>query len=122
MSHANLSRRAIVAGAASVPALALPAVAATKSVADDALARLADQICAEYDQIGGLDRDIKAADWKSFELLDKQLWETPAASIGDLAAKARVLDKRLRINGEAHSKSQKVWQLIDELLAMAVQS
>jgi hypothetical protein len=28
MSHANLSRRAIVAGAASVPALALPAVAA----------------------------------------------------------------------------------------------
>ena len=41
MSHANLSRRAILAGAASVPALASPiVVAAMPAAADDTFARI----------------------------------------------------------------------------------
>jgi hypothetical protein len=63
----DLSRRAIVAGAASVPALVLPAVAVAAMEPINALAQLADQICAEYDRLGTLDRDIENADWKLFD-------------------------------------------------------
>jgi len=87
-----------------------------------ALSRLADQICDEYVRLGTLGRDIEPSDWELYDSLDDELWEIPATSINDLATKARVLDQGLRTNGEAHSESGKVWRLIDELLAMAVQS
>jgi hypothetical protein len=86
------------------------------------LSAIADKMIVEYDRLGTLGRDIEAPDWELFNSLDEQLWETPAATIGDLAAKARVLDKRLRIDGEAHSTSDQVWDLIDELLALSARS
>ena len=118
----NLSRRSLVTTAAALPALAVPAVAVAAIEPTHTLARLADQMCAEYDRLGTLGRDIEASDWELYDLLDNELWETPATSINDLAIKARVLDQRCRINGEGHSTGDGVWNLIDELLAMAVRS
>ena len=119
----TLSRRTLVTSAAALPALAVPAVAVALPVEpDQALSRLADQICAEHDRIGTLGRDIDPSDRELYNSLDAELWETPATSINDLAAKARVLDQNLRTDGIAHSENDKVWDLIDELLAMAVQS
>jgi hypothetical protein len=71
------------------------------------LGQLVDQICAEYHRLGTLGRDIKASDWKLFDSLDEQLWKAPAMSISDLAAKARVLDKRCRTDGQVHSISDR---------------
>ena len=117
-----LSRRSLVTSAAALPALAVPAVAVAAGLPNTTLAQLADQICVEYDRLGTLGRDIEDLDWQLFVELDKQLWSTPSASIDDLAAKARVLDKRLRINGEPHSISENQWDLVDDLLALAVRS
>ena len=56
MSHANLSRRAILAGAASVPAIALPAVAAMAASLPDPIfaaietARAAEAVCNAVDE------------------------------------------------------------------------
>jgi hypothetical protein len=50
------------------------------------------------------------------------VWSAPAASIDELATKARVLDKKYRENGKPHSVMDDVWKLIDEILAMAVRS
>jgi len=88
----------------------------------DKVVEIADKMLVEYDRIGAHGRDIEPSEWKLYDSLDAELWEIPATSINDLATKARVLDQRLRINGEAHSESDRVWCLIDELLAMAVQS
>jgi hypothetical protein len=54
--------------------------------------------------------------------VNKQLWGTPATSIRDLGAKARVLDKQCRIDGKPHGTNARQWDLVDDLLALAVQS
>jgi hypothetical protein len=118
----NVSRRSLVTSAAALPALAVPAAAVAATETGGTLALLANQICAEHDRLGTLGRDIEDSDWELYRSLNDQLWETPAASISDLAAKARILDKECRIDGIPHSTSTRVWDLIDELLAMAVQS
>jgi hypothetical protein len=55
MSHENqsLSRRAIVAGAASIPVLSLPAAATAAPAADDTLARIEQHriCCVKADEI-----------------------------------------------------------------------
>jgi hypothetical protein len=47
-----------------------------------------------------------------------------ARSIEGVIAKARVIDQRLRINGEAHRvfQAEYAWHMVDDLLALAVQS
>jgi hypothetical protein len=116
----DLSRRAIMAGAASVPALALPAVAAVEPT--DELVQLANQMCAAYDRLGTLGRNIEESDWELYDSLGEQLWETPANSISGVIAKARVVDQFCRIDGEPHSTTDRLWDVIDDLLAMGVQS
>jgi hypothetical protein len=110
----SISRRSIVASAAALPALAVPAVAT--SADDGVLSRMADQITAEWKRIGKngleLNRDLEASDWQTFDMLAKQLWATPSRCIGDLAAKARVLDL------ERGSVSEEQWLLVDDILAM----
>ncbi len=62
MSHENnLSRRAILAGAASVPALALPAAATAILAVDDTLARieLHRTCCAEFEDICGRESELE---------------------------------------------------------------
>jgi hypothetical protein len=105
MEHrmSKLSRRNLVATAAALPALAVPAMPAVAGAAmkpATALSKFADQICLEYDRLGTLDRDLEDSDWKLFNSLSEQLWQTRSTSINDLAAKARVLDKMCRIDGE----------------------
>jgi hypothetical protein len=117
----NLSRRSLVTSAAALPALAIPAVAAA-AVPNTTFAQLADQICAKWDRFDTFDRDIEESDCQLLDALDERLWSTPSASISDLAAKARVLDKRLRINGKPHSVNERQWDLVDDLLALAVRS
>jgi hypothetical protein len=120
----KLSRRSVVASAAALPALTLPAVANALPPTADKVVEIAAKMLVEYDHIGGHGRDIEPSEWELYDSLDAELWEIPATSINDLAAKARVLDQRLRTNGEggAHSDDDRVWDLIDELLAMGVQS
>jgi hypothetical protein len=113
----NLSRRNLVASAAALPALAVPAVAG--SVPNNTLSQLADWICAEYDRLGTInDRDITLSDLELYDTLTCQFWDTPATSISDFAAKARVLDKGCRLYGEVHSDNARLWDFIDELMAM----
>jgi hypothetical protein len=108
----QLSRRNLVATAAALPALAVPAVAV--ALPTSTLSDLADQICAEWDRLGTLHRDLEDSDWSLFDSLDRQLSETPATSLADFAAKARVLDKKFRINGELHSIADgELWRLVD---------
>ena len=109
MTTSQLSRRNLVATAAALPALAVPAAAVAAAVPSRTLAQLADQICAEWDRLGTIERELEDEHWRQFNPLSEQLWSTPASSIHDLAAKARVLDKRLRIDGEVHSGSDDIW-------------
>ncbi len=64
MSPENLSRRTILAGAASSPALALPAVASAASGSDSKLRRLWGQyleLAAEYDTVRAKSESARAA-------------------------------------------------------------
>jgi hypothetical protein len=118
---ANLSRRAILAGAAAVPALAVPA-AAVASEPDSKIVQIADRMIVEYDRLGTLDRDIEVSDCELYDALNEELWATPSSSIDGLIAKARILDKTCRYKGQPHSESSHFWDLIDNLLALGVQS
>jgi hypothetical protein len=133
----NTSRRSLVIGATAVlPALAVPAMAAaiTGTVpvslieADEHLPRTADKIVeiagkmiAEHDRLGTLGRDIEKEDWETYDALEEQLW---LPSQFDVTAKARVLDQRLRCGGNVHSVLHVdfAWDIIDDLLALRVQS
>jgi hypothetical protein len=82
------------------------------------LTEIADAFCAAYDNLNLLDRDIEDSNLSLY----KRVWSAPAASIDELATKARVLDKKYRENGKPHSVTDDVWKLIDEIPAMAVRS
>jgi hypothetical protein len=86
---------------------------------DYELLKIADKMVAEYDRLETLDRDIEAGDWVTYDALHEQLWNTPARSIEGVIAKARILDQRLRIDGEPHSvlDSGRAWHIINDLLA-----
>jgi hypothetical protein len=114
MSMKTSRRSLVIAAAAPLPALAVPAVAAaiTGTVpvslieADehprrtaDKIVEVADKMIAEYDRLGTLGRDIEGEDWGTYDALEEQLWELPSQSIDDVTAKARVLDQRLRGGG-----------------------
>jgi hypothetical protein len=90
----------------------------------DKVVEIADKMLVEYEHLGTLDRDIEAEDWETYEALDDQLWETPAQSMDGVIAKARVLDQRFRCEGEPHSvlHVSLAWQIVDDLLALGVQS
>jgi hypothetical protein len=133
----HTSRRSLVIGAAALPALAVPAIAAaiTGTVpvslieADEhprrttnKIVEIADKMIAEYHRLGTLGRDIEKEDWETYDALEEQLWE-PSQSIDDVTAKARVLDQRLRCGGKVHSVLHVdfAWDAIDDLLALQVQ-
>jgi hypothetical protein len=120
----ELSRRSLVASGASLPALAVPAIAVAAAAPTDTLSQLADQICAEWDRLGMPNdgEDYEDSDWAVFNSLRDRLWSTPSGSISDLAAEARVLDKTLRINGDARSYSDRQWDFVEDVLALAVRS
>ena len=77
---------------------------------------------AEWDRLGTPDTEDE--DWKTYDYLRDQLAKTPARSIDGVIAKARVLDQRLRCNGEAHSilAEDHAWPIIDDLLALEARS
>jgi hypothetical protein len=109
MSHANLSRRAaILAGAASLPALALPAVANAISDPDAELLGLADQLGAtihEWTVQNAIDRRRSDADkegddaseefWGGFnnrqELLMNEIFSYKAKTAAGLALQVRAM-------------------------------
>jgi hypothetical protein len=98
-----------------------PAVAA---VPTDESIQIAEKMIVEYDRLGTFDRDFETGDWATYDSLNEQLGKTPARSIEGVIAKARILDQRLRIDGEPHSvlDSGRAWHIIDDLLALRVQS
>jgi hypothetical protein len=100
MSHANLSRRAIVAGAASVPALvALPAVAAAATEPDPAFAAAArlTRAWAEHGRI------CEAEPENDFVSPEYTAWKKAEAAAGDedLAALQEMIETRLTTNAGA---------------------
>lgn len=133
----KLSRRSIVASAATLPALALPAVASTTATtADDKLVALAAEVCelnnklcraievTDAAQLGGCEADYRAAQAAQEAVSDRvddaidAMDEIRARSIRGLAAKARVADLLMR-DSEVHSSiGRSVWMAIDDLLAM----
>jgi hypothetical protein len=98
-------------------------VAPPRNVPDE-VAQIADNMLGEYDRLGTLGRNIEPEDWETYDSLDKQLWKTPAKSIDGVIAKARVLDQRYRLEGKPHSilKKHLVWRIVDDVLALGVQS
>jgi hypothetical protein len=115
----KLSRRSLVASAAALPALALPAVASTAATADDRLVALAAVVCelnnehcraievtdaAQF----GCEADYRAAQAAQEAVSDRvddaidAMDEIRAQSIRGLAAKARVADLLMR-DSEVHS-------------------
>jgi hypothetical protein len=82
------------------------------------------KMIAEYDRLGTLGRDIEKEDWETYDALEEQLWELPSQSIDDVTAKARVLDQQHRRGGKVHSVLHVdfAWDVIDDLLALQVQS
>jgi hypothetical protein len=71
-----------------------------------------------------LGRDIDGEDWETYDALEEQLWGLPGQSLDDVIAKARVLDRQFRCRGKVHSVLHVdfAWDIIDDLLALQVQS
>jgi hypothetical protein len=131
----DLSRRSIVASAAALPALAVPAVAST-SPNDDRLVALADEVQKIYVDLGDAiavtdaaqgtadDAAYIAAQAAQEAVSDRMhgvidtMEDIRAQSIKGLAAKARVADLLMRQDGVSHSVGRSVWMAIDDLLAM----
>jgi hypothetical protein len=139
MSSSTRRSLVIAAAAAALPALAVPAIAAaiTGTVpvslieanehprrTTNKIVEIADKMIAEYDRLGMLGRDIEGGDWETYNALEEQLWELPSQSIDDVTAKARVLDQQHRCGGKVHSVLHVdfAWDIIDDLLALRVQS
>jgi hypothetical protein len=129
----NLSRRSIVASAAALPTLALPAAipALAYAYADDSkLVALAAEVYDLWkklgeaiDQNGGnAPEDIESATWDRVGEIEEEMFNIPARSVSGVVAKARVVHRLLRDNGQIHSKikRQHAWSIIDDLLAMEV--
>ena len=74
--------------------------------------------------MGTLGRDIEGEDWETYDALEEQLWGLPGQSLDDVIAKARVLDRQFRCSGKVHSVLHVdfAWDIIDDLLALQVQS
>jgi len=102
MSHANLSRRAILAGAASVPAIALPAVAAMAASLPDPIfaaietARAAEAVCNAVDEN---DDAIDAAVDEYWEARSALARTVPTTQDGLMALTSFVLEAQVSLHG-----------------------
>jgi hypothetical protein len=84
------------------------------------LVALADEIRKAWNDVGNEADDSAAsrALWGKINEATDAMDEIRACSIRGLAAKARVADLFLRVNGEPHSEGPSVWSVIDDLLAI----
>jgi hypothetical protein len=136
----SISRRSLVTTAATLPALAVSALPAVASPADDRLVALASEVFKIYNveldhaidmleaaEIGGDRHDLAAAEAVEIEVHDRlsnaldAVQEIRAQSVRGLAAKARVADLMCRDNGKVHSTGlgrRDAWMVVDDILAM----
>jgi hypothetical protein len=112
MSHANLSRRAIVAGAASVPALALPAAAGAGAIpaTDPELIALGERLKVMMPRVAALGL-------KSHASYDEACADLPAGWARD-GEHMRIFNERSAKNG--HDRAYDAWNAAsDELHILA---
>jgi hypothetical protein len=120
----KLSRRSLVTTAAALPALAVPAVSAIASPADDQLVALAGEAIKLNNEFELA--HVTGAAWDAIVAIGDQLVNTlnavkriRAQSLRGLVAKARVADCEYRAHGDPHSEGpHDAWMVVDDLLAM----
>jgi hypothetical protein len=120
----KLSRRSLVTTVAALPALAVPAVPAGAYPADDKLVELAAEAFKLWDQLNAvLDEAAESAIHDRFSNVLDVIKTLRAQSFRGLVAKARVADLMHRTDGEVNSEGpHDAWMVVDDLLAMGVQS